>query len=352
MVDADVLAARLDAQLLSTADATTPEQVVDRLLAVQAQDPRGFRLAVRARSTGLGVDDVERALTERRSLVVTWLQRGTLHLVTADDYWWLHPLLAPRIVTNNERRLRQEGVSARQADHGVEVITRTLDMGEARTRDELRALLDDAGVPTAGQALVHVVVAASLRSDIVRGPMAGNHHAFVSARRWLGAPPPAVSRDEALAVLARRYLAGHGPATADDLAKWTGLPLRDARAGFEAIAGEVMRRDDGLVTLKGARTRARAPAAQLLGPFDPLLHGWASREPFVGPYRNVVTSNGIFRPVVLVDGRVVATWGLAGGQVTVKTLEPIPSHALDALRRDAADVLRFLALPPSAPVVS
>jgi hypothetical protein len=342
----------LTAQLLAGRGARTPEDVVARVLAVQAQDPRGFRLAVRARSTGLGVDDVERALTERRSLVVTWLQRGTLHLVAADDYWWLHPLLAPRIVTANERRLRQEGVSARQADRGVEIIRHALAAGEARTRDELRALLDDAGVPTAGQALVHVIVAASLRSDIVRGPMVGNHHAFVSARTWLGPPPGPLARDDALALLARRYLTGHGPATADDLAKWTGLPLRDTRAGFDAIAGEVTRRADGLAMLKGMRTRAGAPAAKLLGPFDPLLHGWASREPFVGPYQNVVTSNGIFRPVVLVDGRVVATWGLAGGQVTVNTLEPVPTHALDALRRETADVLRFLALPPRPPVVS
>jgi hypothetical protein len=352
MPDDEPRPARLTAQLLAGRAARTPEDVVHRLLAVQAQDPRGFRLAVRARSAGLVAADVNRALTESRSLVVTWLQRGTLHLVTADDYWWLQPLMAPRIVTANERRLRQEGVSARQADRGVEVITDALDSGEARTRDELRALLDDAGVPTAGQALVHLIVAASLRSDVVRGPVVGNHHAFVSARRWLGPPTSSVARDEALARLARRYLAGHAPATADDLAKWTGLPLRDARAGFDAIAGEVTQRDDGLVAPKGARTRARAPGAKLLGAFDPLLHGWVSREPFVGPYRHVVTSNGIFRPVVLVDGRVIATWGLADGQVSITTLEPVPAHARDTLRREAADVLRFLALPPRPLVVS
>jgi len=91
-----VAAARLRAQLL-TEPAPTPEAVVERLLAVQAQDARAFRLAIRSRTLGCTADDVEAALTERRSLIVSWLCRGTLHLVGADDYAWLHALTAPRI---------------------------------------------------------------------------------------------------------------------------------------------------------------------------------------------------------------------------------------------------------------
>ena len=64
-----------------------------------------------------------------------------------------------------------------------------------------------------------------------------------------------------------------------------------------------------------------------------------------------MTSNGIFRPVALVDGRVVATWGLAGGVVSIKPLEPIPAAALEALVEDAAKVLCFLGLPDTPTVV-
>ena len=88
-------AARLTAQLLAGRRVRSPEAVAERLLAIQAQDARGFRLTVRSRTTGLRAADVDRALTDDRSLVVTWLNRGTLHLVTADDYWWLHPLTTP-----------------------------------------------------------------------------------------------------------------------------------------------------------------------------------------------------------------------------------------------------------------
>ncbi|MGH7733158.1 MAG: DNA glycosylase AlkZ-like family protein, partial [Gemmatimonadales bacterium] len=112
--------ARLRSQLLDGPPADSAKAVVERLLAVQAQDARGFRLAIRSRSTGLSAVDVDRALSQDRSLVVTWLNRGTLHLVRSEDYWWLHRLTAGRSPQGSERRLRQEGVDARQAVRGVE----------------------------------------------------------------------------------------------------------------------------------------------------------------------------------------------------------------------------------------
>ncbi len=295
--------------------------------------------------------DVDAALDDR-TLVVSWLNRGTLHLVAAEDYWWLHPLTLPQLATTNVRRLGQEGVSPEQAEHGVEVVTEAVSGGAVRSRQDLRDRLDDAGVPTSGQALVHVLLATSLRGRLLRGPMVDGEQAFVSPRDWLGEPPPDLDRDEALGRLAARYLAGHGPADAKDLARWAGVTLGDARRGM-AVAGAGLReRADGLVEPAGRRRVSRPPAPRLLGAFDPLLLGWVSRDPVVGPHLQVVTTNGIFRPVALVDGRVVATWGLAGGNVTITRLEPVADVVLAALVKDAADVLRFLGLPSRETVVA
>jgi hypothetical protein len=339
-----VLADRLAAQQLSGPPCRSPEDVVRRLLAVQAQDPRGARLAVRSRSAGLAAADVDDALTTRRSLLVTWLNRGTLHLVTPEDYWLLHPLTTPQLVTGNTRRLRQEGVSAAETERGVAVVASAVAEGP-QTRDELRDRLDSAGVPTAGQALVHVLMAASLRGHVVRGPMAGADHAFVEATDWLGPEPPPLERSEALARLARRYLAGHGPADDRDLARWAGITLGDARRGLEGIRDELESLDGGLVDLADRAPADGLPAPRLLGAYDPLLLGWVSRDAVVGPHRGIVTSNGLFRPFALVDGRAVATWGLADGTVTIRPLERIGRPALAALHDDARDVLRYLGLP-------
>jgi hypothetical protein len=99
------LAERFAAQLLAGEPARDPVAVAERLLAVQGQDPRGVRLAIRSRTAGLSAADVDRALSEQRTLVITWLNRGTLHLVRSEDYPWLHALTAPRMLTANARRL-------------------------------------------------------------------------------------------------------------------------------------------------------------------------------------------------------------------------------------------------------
>ena len=119
-----MIAERLSAQLLSGPPARDPVAVAERLLAVQGQDARGARLAIRARTAGLAVGDVDRALTEERSLLITWLNRGTLHLVRSEDYHWLHALTTPPLVTGNARRLGEEGVSPAAADRGVAVVER------------------------------------------------------------------------------------------------------------------------------------------------------------------------------------------------------------------------------------
>lgn len=343
-----MLAERLTAQLLSGPPATAAEQVAERLLAVQGQDPRGVRLAVRARSTGLHRADVERAMTEDRSLLITWLNRGTLHLVRSADYPWLHALTTPPLFTANARRLAQEGVDARAAERGVAAVERALEREGPLTRLELRDRVAEARVRTEGQALVHVLMLACLKGIAVRGPMVDGRHAYALVRDWLGPPQP-VDRDSALAELARRYLAGHGPAGERDLAKWAGLPLRDVRAGLGAIAWALLEREDGLLDLKGRPPAAGPPPPRLLGPFDPLLLGWTSREPILGPHADVVTRNGMFRPIALVDGRAVATWGLSGGTVTIEPLEDLARQDVGALDAEAADVVRFLDEPYASP---
>lgn len=339
-VPSSPLAERLTSQGLSGPPLTDPVAVAERLLAVQGQDPRGFRLAVRARTEDLTATDVERALAERQ-LVVTWLNRGTLHLVAGEDYPLLQALTTPPLLTSSARRLRQEGVSEAAAERAVATIERALAKEGPLTRIELRERLDSADVGTEGQAMIHLLFLAALRGVAVRGPMVGKQHAYVLVREWLGEQRP-LDRDKALAELARRYLRGHQPAGDRDLAKWAGLPLRDARAGLRAIGAELEEGEDGLVRLAKRDAPRPLPAPRLLGAFDPVLLGWTSREPILGPHTKLVTRNGMFHPFAMAEGRAVAKWGMPGGEVTVEPLESIPAKVSAALEADAADVTRFL----------
>jgi hypothetical protein len=374
-----VTAERAAAQLLSGPPAARAEEVAGRLLAIQGQDPRGARLAVRVRSQGLSAADIDHALTADRTLVISWLNRGTLHLVRSADYWMLHRLTTPQLETGCARRLAQEGIPPAAADRAAGLIERFLSDGPL-TRAQLAGRLQSAGVRTEGQALVFLLFLTSLRGITVRGPMIGKQHAHVLARDWLGAPPAAdPDPGAALGWLARRYLAGHSPATDRDLAKWAGLPLRDARRALREIGSDLDEGADGLVRLaqrpggvteaadgtagaadgtSGAadgtgrsgrghrepRSELALPPPRLLGVFDPLLHGWQSRGPVLGRHEPEIVRGGMFRSFALVDGRAAGTWSVTGDHVSLTLLEPVSAAHRRALEADAEDVRRFLGL--------
>jgi hypothetical protein len=304
--------ARAASQLLADNKRRKPAEIVRRLLAVQAQDFASVPLALRARSRGLTRDAVHAAL-DSGELVISWLNRGTLHLVRRDDYWWLHALTAPTIRTANNRRLGQEGVT--NADRGVRQIAKALEGGPL-LRKEIGSRIG-----ASGAALTHLLVAASLDGLIVRGPLRGREQTFVLVRDHIG-EPPRVDRDAALAELARRYQAGHAPASAADLAYWSGLPQRD------------------LAQMGGVTPRQAGDLPQrLLPPFDPYIMGWKERSFAIPPEmtKRVMPGGGMFRAVVLVDGRVAGTWSRVGGQVT------IDGDGGADLAAEIADVERFLA---------
>lgn len=343
------MARRFAAQLLSGEQARSAVEVAGRLLAIQGQDPRGARLAVRSRSAGLTAADVDRALTDDRSLLITWLNRGTLHLVRSEDYWWLHPLTAkPQFQVGALRILARHGVSEHQADKGVAIVEQALRSDGPLVRAQLAERITAAGLPADGGVALHVLMLANLRGIAVRGPMIGAQHAYVSSRDWLGSPTRTFDRDAALAELARRYLAGHGPASDRDLAKWAGLPLGPVRRGLQAIAGELRDRPDGLAELVSVPAEEQSlPSPRLLGAYDAVLLGWESREPILGGHQGVVTVNGLFRPFALVAGRAAGTWAYTSGQVTVDRFEAMPADVEAALTAEARDVSRFLATSPA-----
>ena len=268
-------------------------------------------LALRARSKGLERSDVYAAL-DSGELVISWLNRGTLHLVHRDDFAWLHALTAPTTMTANKRRLAEEGVT--NPVRGVRRIGKALADGPLLRRE----IGERIGFK--GPALTHLLLAATLRGDIVRGPIRGKEQTFVLVADHLGELPK-VDREQALTELAKRYAAGHVHATDADLAYWAGLPLRDVRGRMPAPSIR----------------RPRSLPPKLLPPFDPYIMGWKDRSFAIPPgmTTRAIPGGGMFRAVVLVEGVVAGTWSRAGGRVELDA----PAEGLEA---EIADVERFL----------
>ena len=341
---------RAAAQLLHRpGTARHPADVARAICGAQAQDLAAGRLAFRARNGRLRAVDVDRARTEERSLLRTWVMRRTMHLIATEDEAWLAPLFERAFVDNSRRRLAQLGVDSATQERGLREIRKALDSDGPQTRRVLVEHLRRKGIALDSSTRLHLFGLAVARRIACLGPDEGSQTCLVLAADWLGERPPP-RREAALSELARRYLRAFGPATEADFAGWAGLGLREIRSALAGIAGELIEvrvGDRTAWTLKGAVRRPRRRIVRLLPAWDTYLMGHRDREFIAEPvrWRRIMPGGGILRPSIVVDGVAAGTWRLRRGGSTLK-VEVEPFDELDpavaeAIAAEAIDVGRF-----------
>lgn len=301
--------------------------VVGRLGALQAQDLSATALAVRARSSGLVASELG---LESSAYVRTWLMRGTLHLVGADDAGWMLGVLGPLNRARGARRRTQLGLDDALCARAVAALPSVLADGPLGRDAVVSRLASEGVVIGPGQAAPHLLAHAASLGVLALGPEIARGKATY---RLLDAAPPPPS-GEAVTELARRYLAGHQPAGWEDFAAWSGLGVREARAAFAAL-------DEPPLAPRGPAE----PTVRLVGHFDPYLLGYADKTAVVPPeyVSRVRTGGGFVTPTVLVDGRAVATWRLSGAALTLEPFTPWDHATRVAVDAEIADLSRFLA---------
>ncbi|MCL6713050.1 winged helix DNA-binding domain-containing protein [Pseudomonas sp. R2.Fl] len=347
-------AQRLHQQGISTPLADDPADTVRHLLAVQAQDYYGSLWAVGLRTAGAREADVERAITERR-IVRTWPMRGTLHLVAPEDARWMLSLMAVRALDRDRARQEREfGLDARTTGRCAEVVTRLLEGGRQMTRGALYEALAERKIDTEGQRGLHILGRLAHEGLICQGPREGKQPTFVLLDEWIPRIAP-LDRDAALAELARRYFAGHGPATVHDLAWWSGLTVRDAQAAVDGAKSALSHHDhDGVrhwFTESPTDPAPAVPTVHLLPPFDEYLVGYKDRSAALDAAHNrqVVGINGLVSPSLVVDGRVNALWKRTldrqGATLTLTPLRPLRKADRPALARAVQRYGEFIGQP-------
>jgi hypothetical protein len=324
---------RLAAQRLTPATAATDVTAAARtVVGVQAQDVRAAGLALRSRVPGLRRADVDDS-----GLIRTWTVRGTVHLIDPADWPWLQAAVGSRNRARFDAEMRKRG------DHDVAVGM--LDDLVAALRERpldrpgLLRELAARGHPGLGQRSVNVLMPWTAAQGLVAGLPDGRYRA--------AEPPGAVDADLALATLAHRYLAGYGPASAADLASWSGLPLGTARRALSALEDTESAGD--LLALPGTLDTVPPPAppALLLAAFDTTMLGYRIRAPLVAAAddRRILPGGGMLRPAVLIDGLAAGTWTLSvTGKRRTVTIGWFRQPAESAeLRAEQLSVERFLA---------
>jgi Winged helix DNA-binding domain len=310
---------RLRNQQIAEQDFRTPAQVVAHLGAIQAQDYAGGKWAIGLRLPNIGEADIDDAIADR-TIVRTWPMRGTLHFVPAPDVRWMLDLTASRVVAGNAGRYRQLELDERTFGAGRDVLVKALSSGKEVTRQGIYRLLEGAGIKLEGGGPLdsgqirglHILAYHAQTGLICYGRHQGKQPAFALLDEWV---PRArtLDRDEALGELAKRYFTSHGPATVKDFAWWSGLPLSDVRSGIEFADRDLGRLDiDGVEYWVGcdiAGATEETPRVHLLPPFDEYTVAYRDRSAVVAAeHKELASSGGVFRPIIVVDGKVVGTW--------------------------------------------
>lgn len=326
---------------------------------LQAQDASAGLLSARARTSGLTFEETRRARLEERTVVRTWAMRGTLHFLPAEDLGWLLPLLGPSLIARERVRREQLGLDDAAVERGMQILRDLLAKQGPATRETIRAALAAGGVPSEGQAVPHLLIVAALRGLICCSDDRGGgtyEFALLVDRAEQGSTLP---RGAALEELARRYLGAAGPAAVEDFAAWSGLALRDAREGWDAIASERVAFETAAGTMWALRTLdlrrsaedAGQPIVRLLPRFDTYLLSYRSRDLMLAAehVRRVFPGGGILHASVLVDGRLAGVWRLQRARkqvsVLVEPFEPLPAEVREAIEAEASDLGGFFGLP-------
>ena len=348
---------RFRAQRLSPESAGSDvAQIIHDLCALQSQELPSANLAVRARSNGLTIEDVKRAREIDRSIVLTWTMRGTMHLVATADVHWQFVLLGARFIRKTARRYRQLGLDEATRHNAARHMRDILSNRGPLTRAELAQALAVHGIPVEGQAIHHLVRYAALSGIICFGPEREGELTYIVLDDWLKLEnTPKLTDAQMLETVARRYLLAYAPATPHDLVSWAGITVSEAKAGFEAIADDLVAveiqseaawmlwQQWELIDRMGA-----GPTVRLLPRYDNYLLGYQGRDFMVDDdfADQVHPGGGLIRTSVIVDGQAQATWRMERRRKTstiiVQPFATLDPALLPALEAEVQDIGRFL----------
>jgi hypothetical protein len=308
----DISIIRLRNQMISSTELITARDVVSWMGALQAQDFSMVKWAVGIRLPKSTDREIEAAINEGE-ILRTHLLRPTLHLISSYDIRWILALTAPWIRVSLKSRSKDLDLTESIIKKSNSIITDALKGDNHLTREELVTILKGAGINTSGQRGYHILARAELDGLICSGRVKANKQTFALLNERV-LKTSDIEKDEALEKLARKYFSSRGPATLRDFKWWSGLSVADSRSAIEMTGKDLISLKVGQETYLtvgdiGLSGNENSPA-HFLPAFDEFLICYTDRSASLPKrdFSKAVSSNGVFRPVIVVDGQVVGLW--------------------------------------------
>jgi hypothetical protein len=324
MVSINIANSRLINQQIAENKSDTVKEIVRWMGAIQAQDYPMAKWAIGLRLPNSSDRMIENALNNGE-IIRIHLLRPTWHFVSADDVYWMLELSAPQIRASIKSRHKQLELTKSLITKSNDLIEKILSREINLTREELAVELARAKIKTNNNRLSHFLLIAELDGIICSG--------IITDRRQSYALLPVrvphkklLSRDESLAALARRYFSSHGPASLSDFIWWSDLPAAAARHALESVKShfisETINSQEYWFTDSLSKNQFNKTSLYILPAYDEFLIGYKDRSTVLSATNNkkTVSNNGVFRPVIVIDGLVQGIWKRtsAKGQVMIE----------------------------------
>lgn len=354
MTEAELLRCRLRNQALVKSQFTSTEELVKHFGAVQAQDffgalwSIGFRL-----KTPTQEPEVEKAITDK-SIVRTWPMRGTLHFAPAADVRWMLHYLTPRVIARSQSLFKKDELDTKVFTKAKKVLEKRLSGNKQFTRDEMYETLESNKISTMGTRGLHILGVAAQDGLICFGPRKGKQHTFTLLDEWIPLTPMP-SREEAMAILASRFLKSHGPVQAQDFAWWTGLAKGEAQKIFQSLG-----KDAETVSVNGKEfwmhgsasdtTPIKAQRLYMLSTYDEYGVALQDRSEIIIPDKFKM-NDGRFTSTLMRNGKLIGAWRrtLTKQEVhlEIKPFSKLSSSDTALLQKEIAAYGKFLGLHPN-----
>ena len=339
---------RLANHQLSGTNCTTSRQIVTHFGMVQAQDFNSATWAIGTRLSNCTEKTVHEDFDKGEILRIHVL-RPTWHLITPENIRWMLKLSAKRIMQSMKSRDHELGLTDEIYAKCYRIIETALEKEDCITRDDLMNVLHNAGMKFDTSQMYHVMTGAEANGMICSGALCDKKQTYALLEKRVP-PTKSLTKEESLAKLARIYFTGHGPATLQDFVWWSGLSTGEARQGLESVQSEFISETfdeqkywmPNIDSLPSVRSKIF-----LLPAFDEFLVGYKDRTAVITSenHKKAISSNGVFRPVVIKNGRAIGLWKKASSGkkvISVTPFEPIDSETQQLIDIEAEKYRGFI----------
>lgn len=303
--------ARLQAQQVSAHTIKKPGELVKYLGAVQSQDFAMALWALGARLPGSSQKTILNAINKGQ-ILRTHVLRPTWHFVSPDDIGWMIDLTARSLRSAMGSMDKHLGLNPKIFSRVNSLVEKSLSENGPMTRDEIMEMLHQHKIDSAQNRSSHLLFGAEIEKLICSGPMKGNKITYTLFSQQVK-KSETLTREEALARLALKYFSSHCPATIKDFSWWGGINFGDARKGVEAIKDKLIEEKIGTESYWLPHNFKLSPVKDhvyLLPAYDEFTISYKDRTPSLADAHRsrIISSNGIFNPLIIIDGRVAGMW--------------------------------------------